>query len=222
MPIAEPIAVGFDLDATLLNSYPVGFGQLERLAIQFGLPYSDRVRTLIAEHWGKPGRELIAICFGIDEARAKTIYDVWEELTLNEPSRMIRGAHSTLQSLHKDGHVLSLLTSRTRLTLDPFLARNHRLRRRLLHVVARDDVEHPKPDPRALACTQRFWDARGIPQGRRWFVGDSDVDILVGQDAGLLTIGVETGPSRQLDRVTPTLRLRSVAQIPEALEAFYT
>ncbi|MDD6174598.1 MAG: HAD family hydrolase [Firmicutes bacterium] len=74
----------------------------------------------------------------------------------------------------------------------------------------------PKPDPQALLQICRTWE---IAPENCAMVGDSDVDILTGKNAGMITIGAAWGfrGRRELQQSGADLIAENAAQLKEAL-----
>lgn len=86
-----------------------------------------------------------------------------------------------------------------------------------LAVIGRNDVKALKPDPEGLIQLSQFWQ---VPLNQIWMVGDMDVDILVAQKAGCVSVGVLSGylKAEQMNPLNPDLILDSVAELPQVLE----
>ena len=82
-------------------------------------------------------------------------------------------------------------------------------------IVGEDEIEHPKPAPDAILKISEYIDAKV-----EYMVGDTTADIKAGKAAGVKTIAVLTGvhSMEKLSTANPDLILKSVADIPEALE----
>ena len=113
---------------------------------------------------------------------------------LNLPSRtdavpVFPHVFETLHALHQQGHRLTIASSRSRASLEGFLADMH-LQTLISYVVSANEVTHAKPHPEPVLKTL---EAFGIAAADAIVVGDTTYDIAMGQRAGCKTVAVTYG-----------------------------
>ncbi len=204
------LAVAFDLDGTIVHSYLKGVWYIQKIAERRGLPFTDETIRRIRLYWGVPGAELLALCFDIHIEYAHEVYKDWTIIEQQNPVPFIRGAASTVTMLHAGGIKCGLVTSRTRASLTPTLERMT-FGKLFHHTAAKDETAGHKPDPKVFTCWLAYCATFGILPHQVAYVGDGEVDIKAANDAGMISIAVETGPKHQLKNVTPTKQFRTVA-----------
>lgn len=99
------------------------------------------------------------------------------------------GIEAMLDELRRAGVTLAVLTNKDHAAATPLIERFFGSDRFAL-VQGRIDRFAPKPDP---AITRFVLDQLGAEPGRALYVGDSNVDILCGHNAGMLAAGVSWG-----------------------------
>jgi pyrophosphatase PpaX len=99
------------------------------------------------------------------------------------------GTRDTLETLKKSGLRIGAVTTRARTSTLATLSLTG-LATYLDHVVAFEDVENLKPHPEPILKTLAFLNSH---PDAAVMVGDTDVDIAAGRNAGTLTVGVTYG-----------------------------
>jgi|GEM_PF-2489188 len=212
VPCYDIRAVAFDLDGTIVPTYERGVEDIREIAKRRGLSFNEETIRRIKLHWGVPGAELLAICFDISIEYAHEVYKDWTIVEHENPLLPIRGAASTIRSLHARGVKCGLVTSRTRDSLTPTLGRMS-FRNLFHHTAAKDETAGHKPDPKVFTCWLAFCAGHDILPHQVAYVGDGHVDITAANEAGMISIAVETGPKHQLDSVSPHVRLSTIAKV---------
>lgn len=205
-------AVGFDYDGTVVHSYLHGMRYIRDLAVLHSLPFTKETERRVREHWGVPGPELLALCFGISLEQAEFVYKDWFTLEQQRPLPLIRGARKTLTMLRGAGIKCGLITSRTRDSLDPSLKRG-RLLDSFIHTAARGETVAHKPDPLVFSCWLNKLRGYGIKPHQVAYVGDGGVDVDAALGAGMIAIAVETGPKHQLKTRKPSVTFSTIAHV---------
>jgi len=185
-------AVVFDLDGTLMESridYEKMGNMIKELLISMGLPepMEDRRKvyrvirggaaTLLA--YGLPEASLEAAMAEMETIMNAVELEGLDAITLKPHAR------ETVEELHLEGVGLGVATRSHREYALRCLER-HGILRFFIHVVARDDVPYPKPDPRHLLYTIELL---GVEPGEALFVGDTTTDLETADAAGVEFVG---------------------------------
>jgi HAD superfamily hydrolase (TIGR01509 family) len=190
--LAEPAALLFDLDGTLVDTVPVRIEAWSRAFERFGIPV-DRAslagyigsdgRWLAAEIGRAAGRELnYAATDEVDQV-AGAIFD-----ELNTSPAPLPGATELLTALEASRLSFAIATSSQLGQIAASVA--------ALHlpspppITNGSDVVNAKPAPDLLLVSAA---QLGVSPGRCWYVGDSTWDMLAAVRAGMVAIGVTTG-----------------------------
>lgn len=186
-------AVIFDLDGTLIMS-KVDYGEMRRrvsrILIDAGVP--GDVLTSSLRIW-----EIISAGEGVLRGLGMPVED-WErlverigqelnevELAALETVMPAPHAEEALRSLRGMGLLIGVATRSCRAYATKSLELTG-LRGFVDALVARDDVEHPKPDPRHLL---KAVEALGSSPDRVLYVGDTATDFKTAMDAGINFVG---------------------------------
>jgi len=204
-------AVIFDLDGTLIVSSVDFLGMRRRLLQLFstfgvgaasldeGMPtYEILERGLEALRGGGGTEESLRAV----SAKAASIMDE-VELASAEKARVAEGAEETLRRLRDRGLRIGVLTRSCREYAERALRRTG-LRSLVDVVVARDDVENPKPHPdHAL----RILELLSVTPGQTVMVGDHPSDADCAQRAGIRFIAIarDTAAKKRFRGYTCTL-----------------
>jgi phosphoglycolate phosphatase-like HAD superfamily hydrolase len=206
----------FDLDDTLLRSFPNYAATHQRVARELGWPVPTIERLVPYAHdWEStltgifPGRHL------------EPFFRRYEEIAHEHPYEEVPGARVTLAELRNRGHRLYVVTKRDRSRLAA------RLREASIDptvfdgIFPREEQPAPKPDPR---CFAPVWAALGSSpralESLPIYVGDRNEDRMAATDAGIRFVAVRTGPEVSLgfphghDAV-----IDSIAELPGWLDA---
>ncbi|MBI5092464.1 MAG: HAD hydrolase-like protein [Candidatus Hydrogenedentes bacterium] len=220
MRFLRPALLVFDLDGTLVDT----FGDIARAA-NYGLEQIGRpavsVETIIP-FVGRGGRNLIIQCVNdptASETEIDAAFAAWKTYYadhLIDLSRPYPGAEDALGALRRRGIRLAVLSNKwheltrgilTGLGLSP-----------LLDAVQGQAPDKPmKPDPTLLFDMMRQFDA--VPE-TTWMVGDGDADIVLAQNAGILSIGVSWGvhPAAGLKALGADVIIESLNELPDLFD----
>lgn len=184
----------FDLDGTILDTLADLAGAGNRVCAAHGWPtfpvdaYRRKVgngmlrlveRFMPAEYVGDTAMFEQAL------AEFRSFYaEHKEDTTAPYP-----GTLEMLDTLRSHGLELAVLTNKDHEAALPLVARYFGTDRFAV-VQGRTDAYPPKPDPQV---TRHVLDLLGAEAGNALYVGDSDVDIACGHNAGLKSIGVSWG-----------------------------
>jgi len=214
MPIR---VVVFDLDGTLVESSG-DLATAVNAALAKAAPgvpplAGDVVRSFV----GSGARKLIERCLAASGLRVPPedvlplFLDAYRGCML-DTTRLYPGVEEALEALAP--RALAVLTNKpgdlSRAILQG-LGVAHRFRR----VYGGGDLPERKPDPAGLL---RILEEAGATPAEGVMVGDSDVDVLTGRGAGVLTVGVSYGfDPESLRAVPPDFVLDDLRQLPGRL-----
>jgi phosphoglycolate phosphatase len=190
--------IAFDLDGTLLDSVPDLAIAADQAAQSLGFPAvsEDQVRDYV----GNGADILIARALSqslsinpdlSDEIKneARTRFDRFYEATGHQLSHLYTNVKETLDTLHRAGFILALVTNKPSKFVPHVLAQ-HGIDHYFSDVIGGDTFTNKKPDPMAL-----LWlvEKHGITAKQMMMVGDSKNDILAAKNAGCLSFGLTYG-----------------------------
>lgn len=182
------MAVIFDVDGVLVDSYEAHFESWRRLAAQTGAQFTREQfaatfgrtsRDIIREHWGE---RLSDAEIALMDERKEAIY---REL-INGRFPAMDGARELIDELHRAGFMLAVASSgppeNIQLTLTK-LGRADRFRA----VVTGRDVQRGKPDPQVfLIAAKRL----GVEPRRCIVVEDAPAGVQAARSAGMRCIAL--------------------------------
>ncbi len=205
----EPIlAILFDWDGTLLDSFAAGFRASMAVFRHFEIPV-DRERFLntYSPNWYDSYRQL-----GLPEARWNEADQIWLDNYGRERPKLYPFAERTVETLGRNGYTLGVVTSGTRERVTKELER-HGLAESFSTVVCFEDTQPKKPDPEPLRVALEQLNRR--PEEAA-YVGDRPEDILMGKKTGSYSIGVVSlfGNRRVLEEASPDLILPDAGHLP--------
>ncbi len=192
-PLPRPVAVIFDLDGTLVDTVDTRIAAWLAVFEEEGIP-ADRgqVAALIGSDGRRLAREVadaagITLAPGRDEAidaRCGAIF-----AALNDRPRPLPGVHELLDRLAAAGVAWAIATSSRREQVAPSVDALGLAEAPL--IVDGSHVEHAKPAPDLLLLAAEELDA---PPADCWYVGDATWDMLAASAAGMVGVGVTSGP----------------------------
>ena len=209
---AQPRAVLFDVDGTLLDTTEFIYGGLDHTLAAHG--HTPPGRDAYARVMGKP----LEVCYaelapGGDPVLMCETHRTWQtdnlHLSLAYPE-----AEPVLRTLRAAGLRLAAITSRSRRTsvrtlelagLAPYLDL----------ILSYEDVTAIKPDPAPIRLAL---ERLGLPAAAAVMVGDTDADILAGRAAGVYTVGVTYGfHGREIAAARPAAIIHTLGALPAVL-----
>lgn len=182
----------FDLDGTLVDSLAGIASALNRALESKGLPThpESAVRTFIGKgslelvRQAKPAGTPDSLAHELDSAFQRDYADHW-----HAGSHLYQGITSLIRDLHADGHKLAVLSNKpdkfTREIVDHFFPAGS-----FDEVLGKSDRFALKPAPDAAEHLLNQWK---ISPSEARFIGDSDIDRLTAQNAGIPFVGVSWG-----------------------------
>lgn len=202
----------FDLDDTLIESFPTYARLHQRVAAELGLPVPSQ-EALIP--YGATWEETLAALWpGVDLTPFVRRYD---ELAHQHPYPAIAGAAPALSSLRARGHTLWIVTKRSRLRLFTRLAEAQIPAELFAGIYPAESQPRTKPHPE---CFTPVWAALGGHHPRAVYVGDRHEDRRAAEAAGIGFYAVLTGPEARCGfpgDLPESSILTSVAALPQRL-----
>jgi phosphoglycolate phosphatase-like HAD superfamily hydrolase len=181
-----PAPLIFDLDDTLIESFPTYARLHQRVAEEMGLPVPSR-EALVA--YGATWEATLAALW--PEANLESFMRRYDEIANDHPYPAINGAVAALTSLRAVGHSLWIVTKRSRRRLYDRLAQAG-LPVNLFEGIYPAELQpriKPHPD-----CFAPVWAAMGRQDPEAVYVGDRHEDRAAAEGAGIGFYAVLTGP----------------------------
>ncbi len=208
-------AVLCDVDGTIIDSFRYGLQKLSISAEQHGYAYTDDMERLAVSIWGSPLKSILHQCFpDASESVISSMMGIFSRLDREAAPTAIEGVHATLEFLASLGIIFTIITSRDSESLDGLL-KGEKLDHHFCHIAAEDTVEHRKPDRRVFDCTMRLLAEKGIDPDECLLIGDTYDDFRAGQNFGMRTVIVRTGPlSEDQPDIPAANHISSFAELP--------
>ncbi len=190
LPVPQE-AILFDLDGTLIDSREDLAGAVNLLLQEIGLP--SLAMEVVVPFIGRGARHLVtqAVLAG-GGGSVSSIPEEWIQRWMLlygdrclEKTRAYPGAMNALTSLHSRGIPLAVVTNKPQDLADHILD-GLGMSPLLASVLGGDRVSHRKPSPIPLWMTAS---RLGTSPHRMVMVGDSEVDVHAGREAGMGTLG---------------------------------
>lgn len=209
-------AVLFDLDGTLIDSYPAIAASVNHVRALHGLeplPVAE-----VTRHVGRGPSHLLRSTVERGEVDANVdAYRRHHPSVLLDLTQLLPGAADTLRSLHGSGRKLGICSNKP-VDFTRQLIRHLGLTDWLHVVLGPEDVGRHKPAPdMLLAAMQRL----AVSPHETLYIGDMTVDIETARAAGVPVWVVPTGSDTidALDAARPDRRLASLHEIAPLLAA---
>ncbi len=184
----KPKSIIFDLDMTLLDSYNTIVKRYQLVGKEYGI---DVTEEQIRDHWGKPTGVFIPSILG----HHATIEEYERKLIASAKMNAFEGAIPLLNQLKERMLVpLGVLTSASRaLAINDLLGLGFDPDNLFLFVHGCDNTPEVKPHPDVFLPAIAELAALGITRNEICYVGDSTIDYLAANRAGLDFDAVTTG-----------------------------
>lgn len=179
-------AVLFDVDGVLLDTWDFIFQALKHTLSFHGYPKSmGQIRSVM----GKPLLDFYKslVPEGPTEILAQTHRSFQEERF--HLSKAFPKAKKVLKTLKSKGILLSAISNRTKSSLDRSL-KNAQIYKYFDVILYVEDVKNPKPHPDHIHSALKILK---VKPNQAYIVGDTDIDILAGKNAGVKTVAVTYG-----------------------------
>jgi phosphoglycolate phosphatase len=204
----------FDLDGTLVNAYKAIWESLNFTLRKFGRPPVGMGVVRRCVGWGD--KNFIGDFFSNAEAaKALKIYRLHHKTSLRRFSRVIPGVRSVLKALRKRGVKLAIASNRpvkfTNILLDTLALRPY-----FDTVACGKNKEDLKPSPKLL---RKVMVRLGVSPDGAVYVGDMDIDVLAGRNAGVKTVAVCGGSSSrsELKKAAPLRVINRISDLPKII-----
>ena len=174
----------------------------DECASKIGLPLDGCFEALYPDE----SKETFQLC-------ADTYRRIFQEnLLLMEPQVFPR-VKETLTALNDMGYTLTIASSRCHKSLSE-LTHDLKIAEFISYFVGADDVENAKPNPEPVLKTLT---ATGFNASQTLVVGDMNVDILMGLNAGAKTCGVTygNGTKRELEEAGADYVIDTIDELTE-------
>ena len=150
----------------------------DECASKIGLPLDGCFEALYPDE----AKDTIQLC-------AETYRRIFQENLLTMKPQVFPKVKETLSMLKEQGYTLTIASSRWHKSLSE-LTHDLDIAEFISYLVGADDVEKAKPNPEPVIKTLA---AMGADASQTLVVGDMNVDILMGLNAGAMTCGVTYG-----------------------------
>ena len=154
----------------------------DECASKIGLPLDGCFEALYPDE----AKDTIQLC-------AETYRRIFQENLLTMKPQVFPKVKETLSMLKERGYTLTIASSRWHKSLSE-LTHDLDIAEFISYLVGADDVEKAKPNPEPVIKTLA---AMGADASQTLVVGDMNVDILMGLNAGAMTCGVTYGNGKR-------------------------
>lgn len=180
-------AILFDIDGTILDAWDFVFKAVEHAAFSHGYPYptDENIRQALGKPLGEFYQTLMP---GVDPKKLSLSHRSFQQdhFHLVKPYPKTK---KVLRELKKRDYLIAAVSNRMRESLHKSLKLTKILKYFNI-VISAEDTKKPKPDKEHLLAALKFLK---VEVGDAYMVGDTDQDVLAGQNAGVKTIGVTYG-----------------------------
>ena len=214
MPARLADAVLFDLDGTLIDSFPAIAASVNHVRALHHLP--PLTVEEVTRHVGRGPTHLLRETVGVGDPKANVAaYREHHPSVIQSGTRWLPGALEMLQALNGRGIKLGICSNKpiafTRLILAGYIYQP------LFDVVlGPEDAGRHKPAPDILLCAMS---RLCVTPDETLYVGDMTIDIETARAAGVRVWVVPTGSDTvaALDAARPDRRLRDLNELAELL-----
>ncbi|MFC1708603.1 HAD family hydrolase [Candidatus Omnitrophota bacterium] len=200
----------FDLDGTLVNSYPAIISSTNYTLQKLGLNRrsSDAIKRAVG--WGD--RALLIPFFGKRNLEAAlSIYRRHHKISLKAKTRFMSYAYRLLSYLDKKGYKLAVASNRPSKFSD-ILLRHLKIKKFFDYVLCKDQIRYGKPHPSIL---NKVMHKLNVDRKEVLYVGDMAIDVRTGRRARVKTFAVSTGSSTvaELKKEKPSFMGRDLSRL---------
>jgi HAD superfamily hydrolase (TIGR01549 family) len=174
-------AVLFDLDGTLLDSFPMHYVAYEAMFSRFGIAMSRELfLSTYSPNWYRTYE-----AFGLAEEHWEAANDLWLSEAAKHTPELFPGVSEILTELYKT-FSLGIITSGSKSRVIRDLDRTG-IAQHFGIVITGDDITEPKPAPEGLETALRHL---SISATEAVYVGDAHADFEMARNAGVRFFGV--------------------------------
>ncbi len=205
---AKPKAVIFDLDGTLLDSFPMHYLAYEEMFAKFDIEMNKEVfLSTYSPNWYQTYE-----AFGLAEEHWESANLAWLEAANRHLPELFPGVADMLLRLDENFE-LGIVTSGSKSRVTSDLTRLD-IAGHFTTIITGDDIQNPKPAPEGLEMALR---ELSISPGEAVYVGDAHADFEMAKMAGVRFYGV---PSEfaNLSHDHPEYGIYEITSLPEMLE----
>lgn len=182
-------AVLFDHDDTLVGTIKPKWEQHKYIAKTF---YNKELRDdEIRLHWGKPLTVLLKLLYETEDIEGAMAHNLSTRHFF--PKLLPDDTIETLESLHKMGKILGLITATARFSLENDLKTLGIPKSLFDYIQTEDDTNVHKPDPAVFNPIKEKLLQSNIHPHEVVYVGDGLHDMKAAKGAGFNFIGIGTG-----------------------------
>jgi len=216
MPSRRPYAILFDLDGTLIDSIGLLLACM-RHAFEGRSPAptdAEWIATL-----GTPLRKQLAAYIDTDEEidAVTSKYRSFQRERHDQHTADYPGVRETLAELHRRGHPMGVVTSKSNEMMDRGLQWLGALEMMQTRIGMNScEIHKPDPFPVRLALQEL-----GYEPHEALFIGDSPHDINAGNGAGVISVAALWGPftRQELEPSEPRYFLERIEDLPALVES---
>jgi phosphoglycolate phosphatase len=184
----------FDLDGTLVNSYPAIISSTNYTLQKLGL--NKRSDYVIKRAVGRGDKALLIPFSGKRNLRAAlSIYRKHHQTSLKKMTKFMPYAKKLLDYLHNKGYKLAVASNRPAKFSDIIL-KHLNIKKFFDYVLCKDEIRFGKPHPSIL---NKVMHKLNVSRGNTLYVGDMAIDVRTGRRARVKTFAVTTGSSSLLE-----------------------
>lgn len=201
-------AVLFDVDGTLLDTTEYIFQAFEHTLNKHNL--SMPMRSEFSKYIGLPLKDIYEIFIpGIDYEILREVHDTFQSNNLHL-AKLFSGVLETIAIIKESNIKVAAVTTRGRVNVLDTL-RTTGLLDKMELIVSGDDVENHKPHPEPLIKALEYLKVSPVDA---YMVGDAEVDILAGKNAGTKTVGVTYGfGGKDMAKHQPDYLINSLSEL---------
>ncbi len=202
----------FDLDGTLVKSHKTIYKATLKALVDLNIPSDNLKEDLFYKRIGHHFEDIFKE-FDIPVNDFETFINIYKTQYFDfiEDSTLYEGIEETLENLKSHNLITSLLTTKGQDQAEKII--NHFNLNKYFDLVAgrRNRVAHkPSPEPLLLICKEL-----NVQPSDTLIVGDTELDIACGKNAGAKTCGVTYGyrTKRELEVQGPDLIIDSILDL---------
>lgn len=200
----------FDLDGTLINSYPAIISSINYTLQKLKLRRCSSAAIKRAVGWGD--KALLVSFFAKKNLKAALrIYRKHHKISLRQKATFMPGAKRLLNYVHKKGYKLAVASNRP-WKFSEIILRHLEIKKLFDYVLCKDEIRFGKPHPSIL---NKVMQKLKVAKQQTLYVGDMAIDVCTGRRAKVKTFAVATGSSTlaELKREKPDFVSSNLSQL---------